>query len=117
MFFDPSAITLGQLSSAARDWAIVGFLFGTAIALTKMAWKSRGIYEDVSGFVNRISEFMDASTKHMSRMEKFANVALNNHLFHIQHDLRTLSGRSADAIEVHDLGEDAEPVQESLDKE
>ena len=116
MFLDPSSITLGQLSSAARDWAIVGFLFGTAIALTKIAWKSRGIYEDVSGFVTRISDFMEASTLHMTRMETFATRVLNNHLAHMQHDLRTLSGRTADVIEVHDsIGTDTDQVSESLD--
>jgi hypothetical protein len=35
-------------------------------------------------------------------METFADHALNNHLAHMQHDLRVLSGRKSDVIEVHD---------------
>ena len=77
--FDPSSWTLGQVSSTARDLSIVGFLMGAA-------WKGRGIYESVSGFVTRV-------IRHMDLMEKFADATVNNHLKHIEDDLRTLSGR------------------------
>lgn len=93
--FDPSQITLGQLSSAVRDWAIVG-------VLATVVWKARGLfakaeslYDDATGFIERVS-------LHMSRMEAFADKGLNNHLAHMQHDLRVLSGRKSDVIEVDD---------------
>ena len=86
--FDPSSVTLGQLSGAVRDWAIVG-------TLAVVVWKARGVYSTGVAFFNRIDS-------HMTRMESFADKALNNHLAHMQHDLRVLSGRKADVIEVHD---------------
>lgn len=87
--FDPSQVTLGQLSGAVRDWAIVG-------TLAVIVWKARGVYANMESFINRIST-------HMTRMEAFADRALNNHLAHMQHDLRVMSGRKADVIEVADL--------------
>lgn len=86
--FDPSQVTLGQLSGAVRDWAIIG-------TLATIVWKARGVYAKIETFVARIST-------HMTRMETFADHALNNHLAHMQHDLRVLSGRKSDVIEVHD---------------
>jgi hypothetical protein len=86
--FDPSQVTLGQLSSAVRDWAIIGTL---AVAV----WKARGFYASGVDFFDRIDT-------HMTRMEMFANKALNNHLSHIEHDLRVLSGRRGDIIENDD---------------
>lgn len=86
--FDPSQVTLGQLSSAVRDWAIIG-------TLATIVWKARGFYSKTEAFIDRIGT-------HMTRMETFADNALNNHLAHMQHDLRVLSGRKSDVIEVHD---------------
>lgn len=86
--FDPSQVTLGQLSSAVRDWAIIG-------TLAIFVWKARGFYARGEAFFNRIDT-------HMLRMETFADKAINNHLAHMQHDLRVLSGRKSDVIEVDD---------------
>ena len=93
--FDPSQVTLGQLSATARDFSIVAVLMG-------VVWKARGwfakgeeLYKDTRLFITRVSN-------HMTLMEAFANKALNNHLAHMQHDLRVLSGRKADVIEVDD---------------
>lgn len=86
--FDPSQVTLGQLSSTVRDWSIV-------VTLGVAVWKVRGMYEKGVTFIDRVC-------KHMDRMEIFGSRALNNHLAHMQHDLRVLSGRTSDVIEVDD---------------
>lgn len=93
--FDPSTVTLGQLSSAVRDWAIVG-------TLAAIVWKIRGVYAKVENFFDDAKVFVDRVSTHMTRMESFSDKALNNHLAHMQHDLRVLSGRKADVIEVDD---------------
>jgi len=80
--FDPSTLTLGQVSSAIRDFSIV-------LALIAVVWKARGIFEDVSNFFTRV-------IKHMDSMENFARTVMDNHLLHIEQDLKTLSGRQDD---------------------
>src|SRR6266478_2510376 len=95
--FDPSGITLGQVSSTIRDFSIVG-------TLVVMAWKARGVYESVS-------QFFDRTLKHMNTMEMFATTVVDNHLKHIEDSLkqmsdnqeRILSGR--DVIHVIDESE------------
>ncbi len=77
--FDPAALTLGQVSSALRDFTVVGFLL-------TIAWKSRGAYEMVKGFFERL-------TTHMNVMEDGMQTLLTNHLTHIEADLKTISGR------------------------
>lgn len=93
--FDPSTVTLGQLSSAVRDWAIVGALLG-------FVWKARGWFAKVENLLDDGRTFITRVSDHMTQMETFADRALNNHLAHMQHDLRVLSGRKSDVIEVHD---------------
>lgn len=79
---DPSSINLGQVASVFRDFSIV-------VALVTFAWKARGFYEQVDGFVIRV-------IKHMDSMESFARTVTDNHLKHIEADLKTLSGRKND---------------------
>jgi hypothetical protein len=93
--FDPSQITLGQLSSTARDWAIVGLIIS-------FVWKARGWFAKAEQLYESTEKFIERVSTHMTLMETFANRALNNHLAHMQHDLRVLSGRKADVIEVDD---------------
>lgn len=87
MFIDPS-ITVAALSALLKDWAIVG-------TLAYIVWRLRGFFDTAVLFVARVN-------KHMNLMEGFASKTLNNHLAHIQHDLRTLSGRKSDIIEIHE---------------
>lgn len=77
--FDPSTLTFGQVSGTLRDFAIVGFLI-------TVVWKSRGVYENVKDFFERL-------TKHMDVMETGMKTLLTNHLAHIEKDLKTLAGR------------------------
>jgi hypothetical protein len=77
------AVTIGEIASALRDFAIIGVIF-TAF---KYVWKIRGLYEDVQKFFIRV-------TTHMDTMEKFAQVAVRNHLNHMERDLASLAGRT-----------------------
>jgi hypothetical protein len=80
--FDPSSLTLGQVSSTIRDFTIVGILL-------TLAWKARGWYEYGAQFFERLNTFMDT-------MERGMNLLLTNHLHHIEADLAKLSGRTSE---------------------
>jgi len=75
--FDPASLTLGQVSSALRDFAFVGFLIG-------IAWKSRGWFEAAKKFFERL-------TTHMDVMEEGMNTLLTNHLAHIEANLKKMT--------------------------
>jgi hypothetical protein len=84
MLFDPAQLTLGQVSSAIRDFTVVGFLVGGA-------WKMRGFFEGGKNFFKRL-------TTHMDIMETGMSTLLTNHLAHIEEDLKKLSGRSDESL-------------------
>lgn len=86
--FDPASITLGQVSSSIRDFAIVGVLIGSA-------WKARGGYDIVRNFFER-------TTKHMDVMEQGMQTLLTNHLAHIEIDLRNMASRQIRASEAQE---------------
>lgn len=86
---DPSApVSVGQLISTLKDGA---FLIGICVA----GWKARGIVQPAIDFFNKAS-------KHMEKMEHFADTVMSNHLVHMESDLRTIAGRKQDVIEVDD---------------
>jgi hypothetical protein len=96
--FDPAGLTLGQVSSALRDFTVVGFLLASA-------WKLRGAYELAKAFFERL-------TTHMTVMEKGMDTLLNNHLHHIEADLRTMTHRqvrATDAEQNQYIVDDAPP--------
>jgi hypothetical protein len=82
--FDPAQLTLGQVSSALRDFSIVGFLVVSA-------WKARGMFESSKKFFERL-------TTHMDVMECGMKTLLTNHLAHIEADLKSLSGRKDESL-------------------
>lgn len=92
--FDPASLTLGQVSSALRDFTIVGFLIGGA-------WKARGFFEQIMGFFKRL-------TTHMTVMEDGMQTLLTNHLTHMESSLKTIAHRQVRATE-------AEQVQYVID--
>ncbi len=83
--FDPATLTLGQVSSALRDFTVVGVLL-------TVAWKTRGLYEAAKNFFQRL-------TTHMNVMEQGMHTLLHNHLAHIETDLRTMTHRQVRASE------------------
>ena len=58
--------------------------------LIVFVWKSKGAYDTLKSFAKRTSDHMDS-------MESFARTVVDNHLKHIEADLKTLSGRKADS--------------------
>lgn len=106
MFVGLQQLSIGEVISSLRDLSIFGVVI-TAV------WKARGIYENVQSFFTRV-------TNHMDTMEQFAQVAVRNHLYHIEQDLKVLSGRKAnysnDAVEFvegHVVHEMSSPITEA----
>lgn len=87
--FDPTQLTLGQVSSALRDFAVVGFLVG-------FAWKARGGFEVAKKFFERLTTFMDVMEKDSTFIREGMQTLLTNHLSHIESDLKTIVGRKDD---------------------
>jgi hypothetical protein len=79
--FDPSQLTLGQVSSFVRDFGIVG-------TLIVFSWKMRGVYEAVTQFFTR-------TMKHMDVMEQGMNTLLTNHLAHIETEVVKMANNQA----------------------
>jgi hypothetical protein len=92
--FDPNSLTLGQVSSALRDFTVVG-------ALLTLVWKTRGIYESAKSFFERL-------TTHMDTMESGMDRLLSNHLFHIEKDLRLMAHRQVRATEAEQVEYEAD---------
>jgi len=82
--FDPASLTLGQISSAIRDFAIVGFLVGGA-------WKARGVFEAGKEFFERLTTFMDTVEEDSAYIRQGMHTLLSNHLTHIEVDLRKMA--------------------------
>ena len=78
--FDPSTLTLGQVSSALRDLTVVGVLITAS-------WKSRGLYDEGKNFLKRLMT-------HMDTMEAGMNTLLSNHLVHIESSLNSMAHSS-----------------------
>jgi hypothetical protein len=95
--FDPSGITLGQISSSVRDFAIVG-------TLVTLSWKARGVYEAITQFFTR-------TVKHMDLVENSLNVLLTNHLAHIENSLDKMSANQERVLSgaevIHVIDEEA----------
>lgn len=77
-----TSLTLGEVFSFLRD---MSYLVGLAV----FGWHVRGIVQVLKNFVQRVSAHMDS-------MELFANTVVNNHLRHIEADMKLLSGRKDD---------------------
>lgn len=90
--FDPSTITLAQASGFVKDWAILGILIS-------VVWRARGLYSKAERLFDGSLAFINRVDLHMTRMELVADKITNNHLAHMEHDLRLMSGRKSDVIE------------------
>jgi hypothetical protein len=75
--FDPApsstATTITDVLVWIRELSVIG------IFLT-VSWKARGAYDDAMKFVERIEQ-------HMTKMENFAETAIENHMSHMQEAL------------------------------
>ncbi len=82
--FDPSSITLGQISSSVKDFTIIGTLITVSFTFIKLSWKARGVYESVTQFFTR-------TMNHMDVVEAGLNTLLTNHLPHIETAVEKMS--------------------------
>jgi hypothetical protein len=87
--FDPSGLTIGQVSSTVRDFSIVIAIFTGGLTI---AWKGRGWFELAKGFFERC-------TRHMDTMERGMQTLLSNHLYHIETDLKSIASHQVRASE------------------
>ena len=98
--FDPASVTLGQISSFVRDFAIVGTLIG-------LSWKARGVYEAVTQFFTR-------TMKHMDVMESGMQTLLTNHLAHIEEAITKMTNNQARVLSgeevIHVIDEESKEV-------
>lgn len=79
-------LTIGQVLSYARDFTIAG-------TLATVIWKFRGVWDACKNFVARIE-------KHMDVMEDGMHTMLDNHMTHIERDLRKLAGTEDADVEI-----------------
>lgn len=75
--FNPGAVTLSELSSAVRDFGIVG-------TLVVIGWKGRSWVQPAFDLFKKASTFFDRAETHMVTMEGQMNLLLNNHLSHLK---------------------------------
>lgn len=85
---DTQTITLPiqQVIASFRDGAII-------VAICTIGWKARALYQVAKDFFKRSLEHMDKVEKGMNAMESGMSILLDNHLTHIQADLKSMSGR------------------------
>lgn len=84
--FNPADLTLGQVSSALRDFTIVG-------VLVTLAWKARGVFEAGKNFFERLMTFMNTVEADSAFIREGMQTLLSNHLTHIEADLKAIAGR------------------------
>lgn len=86
MIFDPSQLTIGQVSSTIRDFTIVAVLL-------RLAWGARGAYSAAMEFIQRLKRFMVRMEKNSKLTNAKLDLLLSNHLKHIEGDLAVLAER------------------------
>lgn len=75
-------MTIGELASTLRDLTAV-------VAMITIGWKTRDWLQPIFDFFKRANGFMTS-------MENNMNILLNNHMKHIESDIRRMSGRDYD---------------------
>lgn len=103
--FNPADLTLGQVSSALRDFTIVGVLLTAA-------WKARGGYELVKNFFERLTKFMASMEADSAFIRQGMQTLLSNHLTHIEADLRNMAHRQVRASHAEQASYVDEPPYE-----
>lgn len=93
---DPNAtLTVGQAFSMLKDAAFF-------IGIPLVGWKARGLFQPLLDFFKDAKLFMTEIREHMSTMDSNMEILLNNHLIHIESDLKQLSGRKGDVTDTDD---------------
>lgn len=81
---NPSQWTIGELSSAIKD-------YGIFVTVTVGAWKCRGavqpaidLFKKANAFFDKVDEQIARGNLHMQKMEGGMDTLLNNHLAHLK---------------------------------
>jgi hypothetical protein len=102
--FDPAGtVTLGQIISSLKD---LGFIVGTCI----LGWKARSLVQPAIDFFKRAQTHMETMENGVGALQTGMNTLLNNHLSHMESDLKLLSGRHTDHVIA--LVDNADPLLE-----
>lgn len=102
--FDPSStVTLGQTISTLKDGAFI-------VGIVVLGWKARGLVQPLIDFFARAKQHMEIMETGMTGLRIDVTTLLNNHLSHIEQDLKTLSGRKEGYV--HALSESVDPMLE-----
>jgi hypothetical protein len=85
---DPKTITVGveQITGILRDGSLV-------ISICVFGWKVRS-------YAQKGVEFFERLNRHMDVVEDGLATMMGNHLPHIQHDLKKISGRESDDLDM-----------------
>jgi hypothetical protein len=75
--FNPGSLTLAELSSAVRDFGIVG-------TLVYVGWKGRSWIQPMIDVFSETKDFFQRADRHMTTMETQMSLLLNNHLAHLK---------------------------------
>lgn len=95
MFDDPvSTVTsVGHLATMLRDLVASG-------AVLFIGWKARDIVQPMIEFFKKANLFMDETSTVLTGMQGDMKLVMNNHIPHMARDLRKLSGRKPDEMEL-----------------
>ena len=90
--YDPqTTVNLGQIISTLRD---AGFLVGILV----VGWNARGLFQPIKDFFQRASKHMDNVEAGMTSIQGDMKILLNNHLSHIESDMKHIAGRTTDHV-------------------
>jgi hypothetical protein len=88
--FDPSQMTLGELSTIVRNLAIVAVLL-------RAAWGARGFYDSALSFMSAVHKHMIEQTTFNTDARKFMTTVTDNHLKHIEEYTKVLATKKDSA--------------------
>lgn len=84
-------LTVAQMIGELRDGAFI-------LGLGLVGWKARSWFQPVVEFSKRLVNHMDTMEDGMADMRGDMKILLNNHVAHMERDLKTLSGRKSDDL-------------------
>jgi hypothetical protein len=89
--YDTQVNSLGQIISTLRD---AGFFVGILV----VGWNARSLFQPVKDFFQRASKHMDNVEAGMVSIQGDMKILLNNHLSHIEADMKHIAGRTTDHV-------------------
>lgn len=98
MFIDFSSMTVSALLAGLRDIILI-------VSTLSVGWKLRAWVQPGVDFFKAIKTHLAKSSLHMKVMEHQMNLLLTNHLSHIERDLKSLSGRTTEFIQIEEDSE------------